>query len=83
MSVSVPRPLSMAPALRVLRAYPATSIGAALCLIVVAGAALAPWLAPFEFRGFMRVRQRDRHGIGTLRSLTPLQMAIAFSSEAE
>lgn len=38
----------MAPALRVLRAYPATSIGAALCLIVVAGAALAPWLAPFD-----------------------------------
>ena len=38
----------MAPVFRALRAYPATSIGAALCLIVVAGAVLAPWLAPFD-----------------------------------
>ncbi len=29
-------------------AYPATTIGAVLCLIVVAGALLAPWLAPFD-----------------------------------
>jgi peptide/nickel transport system permease protein len=29
-------------------AYPATTIGAILCLLVLAGALLAPWLAPFE-----------------------------------
>ena len=29
----------------VLLAYPATTIGAVLCLIVVAGALLAPWLS--------------------------------------
>jgi peptide/nickel transport system permease protein len=29
-------------------AYPATTIGIVLCLIVLAGAILAPWLAPFD-----------------------------------
>jgi len=29
-------------------AYPATTIGAILCLLVLAGALLAPWLAPFD-----------------------------------
>ena len=33
---------------RFVAAYPATSIGAALCMIVVAGALLAPWLSPFD-----------------------------------
>ena len=28
--------------------YPATAIGTLLCLIVVAGALLAPWIAPFD-----------------------------------
>jgi len=49
----------MAPALRVLRAYPATTIGVALCLIVVMGAVLAPWLAPFD--------PSDQHIIDRLR----------------
>ena len=49
----------MAPALRVLRAYPATTIGVALCLIVVMGAVLAPWLAPFD--------PNDQHIIDRLR----------------
>lgn len=31
-----------------LRAYPIAAIGALLCLIIVAGAVLAPWLAPFD-----------------------------------
>ena len=30
------------------RNYPATSIGVVLCVIVVAGALFAPWLAPFD-----------------------------------
>ncbi len=30
------------------RNYPATSIGVVLCVIVVAGAVFAPWLAPFD-----------------------------------
>jgi len=34
--------------LRFITAYPATTIGAILCLIVVAGALLAPWVAPFD-----------------------------------
>ena len=34
--------------LRLIRRYPATSIGILLCAIVVAGAVLAPWLAPFD-----------------------------------
>jgi peptide/nickel transport system permease protein len=29
-------------------AYPATSIGAVLCLVVVIGAVFAPWLSPFD-----------------------------------
>jgi peptide/nickel transport system permease protein len=33
---------------RFVRNYPATSIGALLCVIVVAGAVFAPWLAPFD-----------------------------------
>ncbi len=38
----------LAPVLRFVAAYPATSIGAVLCAIVVAGALLAPWVAPFD-----------------------------------
>jgi peptide/nickel transport system permease protein len=33
---------------RFLRAHPATSIGALVCLLVVAAAVLAPWIAPFD-----------------------------------
>jgi len=33
---------------RFVRNYPATSIGVVLCVIVVAGAVFAPWLAPFD-----------------------------------
>ena len=33
---------------RYVRRYPATSIGVVLCVIVVAGALFAPWLAPFD-----------------------------------
>jgi peptide/nickel transport system permease protein len=46
-SATLPRVVSVAP-FRLMRAYPATSIGAALCLIVVCGAVFAPWLAPFD-----------------------------------
>jgi peptide/nickel transport system permease protein len=35
-------------ALRFVAEHPATSIGALLCIIVVAGALLAPWIAPFD-----------------------------------
>jgi peptide/nickel transport system permease protein len=35
-------------ALRFVAEHPATSIGALLCIIVVAGALLAPWVAPFD-----------------------------------
>ena len=34
--------------LRFVTTYPATTIGAVLCFIVVAGALLAPWAAPFD-----------------------------------
>ena len=34
--------------LRFIRNYPATTIGIVLCVIVVAGALLAPWAAPFD-----------------------------------
>jgi peptide/nickel transport system permease protein len=33
---------------RFVRRYPATSIGIVLCVIVVAGAIFAPWLAPYD-----------------------------------
>jgi peptide/nickel transport system permease protein len=33
---------------RFVRGYPATSIGIVLCVIVVAGAMFAPWLAPYD-----------------------------------
>ncbi len=33
---------------RFVRGYPATSIGIVLCVIVVAGAIFAPWLAPYD-----------------------------------
>jgi peptide/nickel transport system permease protein len=33
---------------RFVRSYPATSIGVVLCVIVVAGALFAPWLAPYD-----------------------------------
>ena len=38
----------LAAPLRLIAAYPATTIGAVLCAIVVAGALFAPWLAPFD-----------------------------------
>jgi peptide/nickel transport system permease protein len=33
---------------RFIATHPATSIGTALCIVVVAGALLAPWVAPFD-----------------------------------
>ena len=33
---------------RTLTAYPSTTIGAVLCLLIVAAAVLAPWIAPFD-----------------------------------
>jgi peptide/nickel transport system permease protein len=33
---------------RFVRSYPATSVGVVLCVIVVAGALFAPWLAPYD-----------------------------------
>jgi len=35
-------------AARFVRSYPGTSIGVVLCVIVVAGAVFAPWLAPYD-----------------------------------
>ena len=35
-------------ALRFVTAYPATSIGALICVLIVAGALFAPWIAPFD-----------------------------------
>jgi peptide/nickel transport system permease protein len=47
-------------ALRFVTRYPATSIGAVLCLIVVAAALLAPWISPFD--------PNDQHIIDRLQS---------------
>ncbi len=38
----------MRPVIRFIRDHPATSIGVLLCVIVVAGAVFAPWLAPHD-----------------------------------
>jgi peptide/nickel transport system permease protein len=41
-------PPPLASAIRFIAGHPATSLGVVLCIVVVAGALLAPWLAPFD-----------------------------------
>lgn len=48
MSGAVAVPARLAAPFRFIAAYPATAIGIALCLIVLAAALFAPWLAPFD-----------------------------------
>jgi len=47
-ALTLPAPARLAAALRLISSHPATSIGIVLCTIVVAGALLAPWIAPFD-----------------------------------